>query len=345
VIKDTDVVVSTQGRSFWILDDVAPLRQLVAAAGPAGVRLFAPSPASRFGGPSRARPGVGANPPYGALVYYSLAAAPNDGEEVRLEFLDESGTVLRTFSSKEEEKKLGALSGDDEWGRPAPARLPANAGLNRFAWDLRLDDAERFEGMILWGGELAGPRVPPGRYRTRLTAAGTTVEQALEVHGDPRLATTADDYRRQYELLLAIRDTLSRVHEAITRLRQVRDDVRAAAERAEGAPAHDEIAAAAKALEGKLTAVEEALYQTKNRAPQDPLNYPIRLNNKLAALAGTAASADAAPTAQTVTVFEELRGKTDAQLAALDAALADDVAAFNRLAREREVPAVVVRKP
>jgi photosystem II stability/assembly factor-like uncharacterized protein len=345
VIKDADVVISTQGRSFWILDDIAPLRQLAAAPAPAGVRLFAPSPASRFGGPSRPRPGVGANPPQGALVYYALPAAPKDGEEVRLEFLDESGAVLRSFSSKDEEKKPGAPSGDEESGGPAPAKLLAKAGLNRFAWDLRLPDAERFDGIILWGGELAGPRVPPGRYRARLTAAGTTVEQPFEVRGDPRLATTADDYRQQYELLLAIRDTLSRTHEGITRLRQVRDDVRAADERAKGTPAEQEIAEAAKVLEAKLTGIEEALYQTKNRAPQDPLNYPIRLNNKLAALAGTVASAEAAPTTQARAVCAELTGKINAQLAALGVVLADDIRAFNQLVREREVPAVVVREP
>jgi kynureninase len=120
----------------------------------------------------------------------------------------------------------------------------------------------------------------------------------------------------------------------------VRDQLKSVSERSTAAGKDTTIAAAAKTLTAKLTAVEEALYQTKNRASQDPLNYPIRLNNKLAALAGTVASADAAPTAQSYAVYEELAAKVDAELSTLDTVLAEDVPAFNRLVREQDVPAI-----
>ena len=135
---------------------------------------------------------------------------------------------------------------------------------------------------------------------------------------DPRLATSDADFAKQHELLLKIRDKLTATHDAITRLRGVRDQVKTASERAKGTEAEKAIQEAADALTKKLTAVEEALYQTKNRSSQDPLNYPIRLNNKLAALGGTVASADAAPTAQSYAVYDELVAKIDAELGTLD---------------------------
>ncbi len=162
---------------------------------------------------------------------------------------------------------------------------------------------------------------------------------------DPRLATSDADYAKQQELPLKIRDKLTASHDGITRLRGVRDQVKTVSERAKGTDAEKAIQEAADALTKQLTAVEEALYQTKNRASQDPLNYPIRLNNELAALGGTVASADAAPTAQSYAVYAELAAKIDAELATLDRVMTEDVPAFNRLVREKDVPAVRLAKP
>ena len=345
VVKDQDVVVATQGRSFWILDDIAVLRQAKPELADAAVHFFTPSPAYRFGGPE-GRGTTGKNPPYGARFRYLLKDAPKDGEEIKLEILDAKGALVRAFSSKEEKKDEDADPEREAFlGPPAPKTLPAQAGLNSFSWDLRYAEASKFKGLILWSGPTEGPRVIPGRYQVRLTAAGQTESQAFEVRKDPRLATSNADFAKQQELLLKIRDKLSATHDAIARLRGVRDQVKTASERAKGSEAEQAIQQAADALAKKLTAVEEALYQTKNRASQDPLNYPIRLNNKLAALGGTVASADAAPTAQAYAVYDELIAKIDAELKALDGLLADDVAAFNRLVREKEIPAVSQVKP
>jgi photosystem II stability/assembly factor-like uncharacterized protein len=340
VVKGNDVVAATQGRSFWILDDVSPLRQ--GAAG-AATRLFAPAPAVRFFAGGRPESGLGQNPPSGAAVYYSLARAPKEDEEVTLEFLDAQGTVLRRLSSRP--KPDPAAAADDEEGGPprAPQKLPAKAGLNRAVWDLRGEEASRFQGLILWSGELRGPIVPPGRYGVRLTAAGETLTQTLEVRKDPRLATSDADFAKQYDLRRRIRDKLTETHDAIVRIRDARDQVRSAAERAKAASGGGAVAAAAEALDQKLTAVEEALYQTKNQSSQDPLNFPIRLNNKLAALARVVDSADAAPTDQSYVVHDDLAGRIDAELARLRQALSTDLESFNRLVREQDVPAVVIK--
>ncbi len=338
-------MVATQGRSFWILDDIAALRQAKPELASAAVHLFPPSPAFRFGG-GEGRGAVGKNPPYGARLRYLLKDAPKEGEEIKLEILDAKGAVVRSYSSKEEKKEDGAGGGDEDGFGPPPAKpLPAKAGLNTFSWDLRSKEATRFKGLILWAGQTAGPRVPPGRYEARLTAAGQTVSQPFEVRKDPRLSTSDADFAKQQELLLKIRDKLTASHDAIERLRGVREQAKTAAERAKGAEPEKAIRDAADALSKKLTAVEEALYQTKNRSSQDPLNYPIRLNNKLAALGGTVASADAAPTAQSYAVYDELAAKIDAELQTLERVLAEDIPAFNRLVHEQDVPAIRVAKP
>jgi len=345
VVKNDDVVLATQGRSFWVLDDIAPLRQLTSEVGGAAAHLFEPSVAYRFGG-AEGRGAVGKNPPYGARFYYLLEEAPKDGEEVKLEILDEKGALVRAFTSKQEKKsEAKEAEEEDDSGQDTPKPVPAKAGLNTFAWDLRTPPASKFEGMILWGGALDGPRSVPGRYQVRLSAGGTTLTHPFEVRRDPRLATTDEDFAKQFALLSQTRDVLNATHDAIARLRVVRDQAKTAAERAKGTEAEKPIAEAADALAKKLTGVEEALYQTKNRSSQDPLNFPIRLNNKLAALASTVASADAAPTAQSYEVYRDLSARIDAELQKLDRLMAEDVPAFNRLVREGEIPAVRLPTP
>jgi photosystem II stability/assembly factor-like uncharacterized protein len=344
VVKDNDVVVSTQGRSFWILDDVSPLRQMGRDVATEDAHLFKPAPSYRFfGGGTRPSPLVGQNPPSGAVVYFTLKAEPKASDEVTLEVLDPSGKVLRKLSSKEDKDKADGPGGGEEEGfgpPPAARTIPAKAGLNRFAWDLRADDASRFKGMILWGGVTRGPVVPPGLYQVRLTAGGRTLTQPLEVRKDPRVATTDADYRKQYDLLVKIRDKVTETHDAIARIRETREQAKGVAERAKG---NKTIADAAEALDKKLTAVEEELYQTKNQSSQDPLNFPIRLNNKLAALAGVVGGGDAPPTDQSYVVYEDLTAKIDAQLARLRQVVDTDVPTFNALVREQDVPAVAIK--
>ncbi len=341
VVQDDDVVVSTQGRAFWILDDVSPLREIAGRGTNPETRLYQPSPAYLFGGPAGA-PGVtGMNPQRYATVYYRLENAPAEGEEVTLEFLDASGKSIRKLSSKKEKP----AEAEDASGAPAPPVIPSKAGLNRFAWDLRYPEASRFKGLVLWTrGGLAGPQVVPGRYQVRLTAGGKSQIQPLELRKDPRLATTPEEYQRRFDLRLEIRDKLTECHDAITRIRDVRDQAKAVAERAKAATGDTTLATASKALATKLTAIEEALYQTKNRSAQDPLNYPIRLNDKLSGLASVVESADAPPTDQSLAVYQDLAGRIDAELKKLKTALDVDLAEFNRQVRELNVPAVVVKE-
>lgn len=343
--RDKDLVIATQGRSFWVLDDLTVLHQMSDAVAKSDVHLFKPEDAYRMPGggfriPSNAT--IGENPPAGVVVNYFLKEKPKG--EVTLEFMDSAGKLIRKVSSKAPEGADGQRQGR-RGGGGGPNRVTANAGLNTFAWDLRFPDAVTFPGMILWAGNTSGPRAVPGTYQVKLTVDGKSKTENLTIQKDPRIDTTPEAFARQLDLLLKIRDKFSETSEAIIQIRDVRKQVNDTAARAKDLPKGKQVADAAKALSAKLTAIEEELYQTKNQSNQDPLNFPIRLNNKLAALAGVVGGADAAPTEQSVAVYDDLTGRINAQLDKLKQAMNSDLPAFNKLVREADVPAVIVKPP
>jgi photosystem II stability/assembly factor-like uncharacterized protein/uncharacterized protein (DUF2164 family) len=342
--RERDLVAATQGRSFWVIDDLTVLHQLADAAR-ADAYLFKPEEAYRMpggGGFGGGGGSTGQNPPSGAVVYYYLKSKPQN--EVKIELLDSAGKLIREFRSRPadtQSEQPAAGGGPFGGGQP---RITADAGLNRFVCDMRHKDAETFPGMILWAGMTRGPIAVPGAYQVRLTVDGRTQTQSFEWKKDPRIETTQADFQKQFDLLIKIRDKLTETHEAIIRIRDARRQVDDISARVKDQPEGKAIGDAAKALRGKMTAVEEELYQTKNQSSQDPLNYPIRLNNKLAALAGIVASADAAPTDQSYAVYEELTRKINAQLGKLEEIWKSDLPAFNKLVRDQNVPPVIVRK-
>jgi hypothetical protein len=336
VVKDNDLVVATHGRSFWILDDLTPLHQLGDSVARASRFLFTPRDPYRMGGGGGfggGRPSnVGANPPGGAVVFFYLKDKPDSAAELRLDFLDARDSLIRRFTTRPKEP------GDS---------LKVRAGMNRFVWNLRYPEASRFPGMIFWAGGIQGPAAVPGTYKVRLTAGDWSQTRGFALKQDPRVATTPEDYQRQFDLLIRIRDRVSAANDAVKRIRDVKEQLDGAATRARGLPGDvgrgGRIAQLADSLKGRLSAVEAEIYQVKNRSSQDPLNYPIRLNNKIAALAGVVASADAAPTDQSLQVFEQLAAALQLQLDRLKAILDADVPAFNKLVKDSDVPAVILR--
>jgi photosystem II stability/assembly factor-like uncharacterized protein len=338
--REKDLVVATQGRSFYVLDDLPVLYQLADMA-KADAFLFKPEESYRmagFGGGLPPNATVGENPANGTVIYYYLK---DKAKEVTLEFLDSAGKTIKKFTS-------GGAAGGDVFtffggGGGGGSRASVEPGLNRFVWDQRYADAARFPGLIMWAGSTTGPRAVPGIYQVKLTVDGKTQTQNFEVKKDPRVEATQEDLVKQFDLLIKIRDKVTETHEAILQIRDARKQIDDVVLRSKDAKGSKEIADAAKALNAKMKEIEETLYQTKNQSGQDPLNYPIRLNNKLAALTGVAASADAVPTAQTYAVYEELAGKINAQLQKLEAIMKTDLPAFNKLVRDQEIPAVLLK--
>jgi photosystem II stability/assembly factor-like uncharacterized protein len=342
--RDQEMVVATQGRSFWIFDDMQLLHQL--SANPSGLVLYKPKVSYRvttrggFGG-MRGGGNLGTNPASGAVVYYNLPAKAKDAS---LEFLDPQGKLIRKFTNHEEPKEeKPAESAEEEEDFSArlagPTVIPADAGMNRFVWNLRYADAKKIPGMVLWDASLRGPLIVPGTYTVKLTYDGKTESQTFDVLKDPRLNTTQEQYLAQLELELQIRDKLTKTHEAILNIRSIRRQIDDLAARID----NKDVAAKAKALNAELTSVEEALYQTKNKANEDPLNFPIRLNNKMASLLEAIQSADAPPTAQEQQVFEDITTGINAQLKKLDAILTEQVTAFNKFVKAQDIPAVSIK--
>jgi photosystem II stability/assembly factor-like uncharacterized protein len=378
--RDRDLVVATQGRAFWILDDLTVLHQLTDSmrAGAGETTLLKPEDTYRMTGaggfalPATAT--VGANPASGVVVYYYLKSKPST--DVTLEFIDPAGKSVRKFTAKAAPRPVttpaGATAGQpgastapgsaqvqqppeqpqapsgeeasEFTGRGGGApRVSTDAGLNRFVWDMRYTDAARFPGMILWAGDVRGPRAVPGTYQVKLTADGQTYTQSFEIRKDPRLQTTQDDFNKQFALLSRIRDKLTETHNAVAQIRDVRRQLDDLLKRIGDQPNAKPVITAGGQLNSKLQAVEEELYQTKNQSSQDPLNFPIRLNNKLAALGSIVASADAQPTESSYALYEELATKIDAQLRQLNQVMSEDLKSFNNLVRTSDIPAVIVK--
>jgi photosystem II stability/assembly factor-like uncharacterized protein len=331
VVHGTDLVLATHGRSFWILDDLTPLHQLGAEVAQADRHLFDPRDPVRFrsfgGFGGGGVPGVGSNPASGTWVFFYVKEKPEGA--VTLEFLESDGDVIKTFSTEAKER------GD---------RLEVEAGMNRFVWNGRYPDAKRFEGMIMWAGSVAGPVAVPGTYQVRLTAGDWSQTREFELLPDPRLGVGQDDLEAQFALLMRIRDRVTDANEAVIRIRDVKQQLEGVMGRVEGHADADTINAQCKNLIARLGEIEAEIYQTKNRSRQDPLNFPIRLNNKIAGLTGAVASADAKPTDQSRAVFEELSALLQVQLDHLTDIVKSEIPAFNAFMAERDVPAVILRE-
>jgi hypothetical protein len=346
-IKDQDLIAATQGRGFWILDDLSVLHQSTPATAAKSVHLFTPRPAYRLtaGGRNDEPLNAGTNPPVGVVFNYTLAEQPAEETEMLLEVFESRGEeALWTWTRKPE--MVGEEDEPDPNDPPEVRLLTSDKGLNRFVWDLRYPGMERFDDLIMWADMKKGPRAVPGAYRARLTVGDVSHDVAFEVLPDPRSTSTAEDYRAQFDFVMQSRDLLSRTHGEIRRIRALRAQLEGLQARfeAEGEGDADtaELLAEVTALLETITPIEEALYQTQNESRQDPLNYPIRLNNKLTSLMGTVAVGDTRPTASALAVKTELASAIEAELQQLDSVWNENVPALNSRIQSMGIDLVTV---
>jgi len=278
VLKADDLVIATHGRSFWVLDRIALLRQLDPSVTTGPLHLFKPDPAVRSFRPA-------------AFDYY----LQKEAQKVTIEILDASGKVVRSYTGSDEEEKKAkkAADEDSDFGPPKPPPPARKAGTNRFTWDLRYTGATVFEGEIMWGARAEqGPLAVPGRYQVRVTADGASQTQPLDLKLDPRHHVTLEDLQKQFDLAIKIRDEVSLCDEMVIAIRKAKADPAASAN-----------------LRDNLSTLEEEIYQVRNRANEDPLNFPIKINNQIAALARTVETGDDPPTAQDYEVYKLLTGR------------------------------------
>jgi photosystem II stability/assembly factor-like uncharacterized protein len=341
VVHDNDLVVATHGRSFWILDDVTPLRQLTPQMAQARAILYKPEPAVRLHYPEfveRRRP-VGENPPPGAVINYYFASKPK--EEVTLEITDANGKLVRRLSSVE---KIVSEQ-PPEWPdlEPPKTTIPADAGMNRFAWDLRYESPVKIPNAFYSGLGPRGPLVLPGTYQVKLTAGSFTQTVPLEVRMDPRLKNvTLADLQQEFDLAMKIRDRNQELHTAVNQIRQLRGELHTLKKWAGDSAQAKPVIAAADALDKKMTPIEEQLMQVRMKSSEGSLRYPIQLNEQFDSLSHTVEYADAAPTRSQLAVYDMLNGKLQAQLKALRELLNTDLPALNELMRKNGVPALSV---
>ncbi len=329
-IKEDNLIAATQGRGFWIIDDLTLLHQLTPQIAEEKFHLYKPMPTYRTLGSNGANLKFeGQNHPGGVMVHFYLPTAPDSTSKISLEILEKDGKLIRKYDTKAKE--------------PAN-KLDAKTGLNRFVWNMVYPEASRFEGMILWGGGTQGPKATPGTYKARLTVNGQPQETEFVILQDPRSQTPLADLQAQHAFLLSVRDKLTETHDAISKIREARTQINSVTSRFQGREDMKDVLDAAKAMNKKMTEVEETLYQTKNRSGQDPLNFPIRLNNKLSNLASQASVGDFRPTDQMYAFQKEVTAQIDEQLKKLNQVFATDLPALNQLIRSKNVDAIMLKE-
>ena len=330
-IKNDNLIAATQGRSLWVIDDLTPLHQLSDKVTESNFYLFDPMPSYRMdGGAGRPSKTAGQNHPGGVMVSYYMKEL-TDSTQVRLEFMDNKGKLIRAFDTKpDKEKKEVELKGIEEGG-------------NRFVWDMRYQPASDFEGMILWWASMQGPKALPGDYSVKLTVDGESMQSDFKILKDPRSTATDIDMQAKYAFLMKVSSKVSESHEAITDMRSAKAQINQVIDRLKDNEDYKDVLDKAKAINTSISEVEKALYQTKNKSRQDPLNYPIQLTNKLAHLNSLEGMSDFAPTAQSEAFRKEVTAKIDTELAKWRAIQQTDIPELNKLVKSKSVDAVILK--
>jgi len=338
-VHGDDLVAATHGRSFWVLDNITPLRQIDVKPVSAEMLLYKPQTALRLHLPDaiERRGPVGDNPPPGAMIDYYFKTAPKD--EVKLEILDAGGKVVRSLSSKEKKE----AEQPPEWPDQVKeiTTIPAAAGMNRYVWNLRWEPPVKIPGAFYSGVGPQGPVALPGQYTIRLTSGGQSQSQPLEVVVDPRVKNmSADDLQKQFELAMQVREANTELHRAVNQIRQYRAEIRLLRQKFENDAGLKPVLDQAEGLDKKMAPVEEKLIQVNMKGSEANLAFPNKLNEQFDSFSSSVQSGDNAPSRQQYQVFKMLREQLDQQLAAWKQIADSDVPAFNQLVKSSNIPAL-----
>jgi photosystem II stability/assembly factor-like uncharacterized protein len=334
IAEDHDLVVATHGRGFYVLDNIAPLRDARAMTTSTDAYLF--------------KPADGVRGTAGVTLTYLLR---KPAQSLRIDILDSAGQVVNSIvgapppaqrgrsqtpapgapqrsgqgrgASEQPEESEQSAGGR---GRGGPPTTSMAAGLNRTTWDLTYAGPATFPGMVLWGATTSGPAAPPGSYQAKLTVDGQTFTQPLTVRRHPLRSATDADLKEQFDLSIQIRDKTSEANNAVILIRSIKEQVKERLNKS----TDPRLADAAGKLTSDLSSVEEAIYQVRNQSSQDPLNFPIKINNRLASLLRVVNAGDGKPIANAYPIFKDLSAELKAQTDKLQQALAADLPEFNK---------------
>lgn len=322
-IKNDNLIAATQGRSFWLIDDLTVLHQLNNEVAQKSHHLFAPMQTYRVGGGNgRTSKTSGTNHPGGVLVHYYVKDTSST-DTISVSFKTQGGDLIRKFSTHPNK--------DENEGK-----LKVEPGLNMMNWDMRYPGSKTFKGMILWWATTQGPKVVPGTYAVQMDVNGESQETSFELMKDPRSSATQADLETQFDFLMSVRDKLTETNQAIIDIRKARGQIKGVMSRTED----ENIKTLGKEMLSEMKTIEEALYQTKNESGQDPLNFPIRLNNKLGHLGSLEGIGDYKPTDQAIAFKNEVTAEIDKYLNQLKMIMTDKVKAFNEAVYGAKIDAI-----
>jgi hypothetical protein len=331
-IKNNDLVVGTQGRSIYVIDDLTPVQQKNADILSKNLHVFEINPAFRMvrsggGGRGGAAPlrNVGTNPPNGVVINYYLGNM-TDSTKLSIDILDKDKKSIKTFATNTTQNKI-----------------EIEKGMNQFNWDMTYPQAERVDGLILWNGFIGGPMAAPGNYYAKFKLGKDSTEVPFTLLPDPNYKTTAAEYNEQFVFLSTIRDKFSDVMKALRNIRDIRQQMNDLNTRL-GKDMPKEVKQQIDTINKQMTAVEEALHQTKAKSGQDVLNFPIRLDDKLSGVYEAASAGYASPSKQVKEAYAELAEQTDVQLNKLKKIMNEDVGKLNQLIHEKILPVIGVKK-
>jgi photosystem II stability/assembly factor-like uncharacterized protein len=326
-LKNNDLVVATQGRSFWVLDNLSALQQMNAELVKKNVFAFAPGEVYRCEGyQNKNSSNAGKNPDNGLVLDYYLKDV-SDTSLVKIVLYDKNKTHIRSFSTKADK---------DE-------KLEVKKGMNRFVWNLYYPPAEKIEDQILWSGPIGGPKAAPGNYTAVVKTRSDSTAINFTVVADPNYKISQSDYEEQFSFLIKTRDKFSEIQKSLKQIREVRQQLSALSGRLPKDSTVKSLTVSIDSIQKRITRIEEALYQTKAKSGQDILNYPIRLNDKLSALYDAANSGYMAPSKQVKEVYEVLSGKIDEQLSKLKVIKETELKNLNAGLKQFDIPVVYVK--
>ena len=327
-IKNNDLILSTQGRAFWCIDDLTPVQQYDAAILDKNLFILPVNESFRRDGSVNANAkNAGTNAANGAVINFYVKDI-TDSSKGSIVLMDKNKKEIKRFATDAKEKN---------------DKVEFNAGMNRFVWNMNYPEAEKIEGMILWNGAVGSPKATPGQYFVKVKVGKDSMEQPFTILANPTYKITQQGYEDQFNTLVSIRDKFTEIQKAIKGIRDVRTQINDFAER-QGENLPKEIKQKGDTINKQLTAIEEALYQTKSKSGQDVLNYPIRLNDKISGLFDYAGSGYNPPTEQVKQAFNELAALTDKQLNKLKSLMEIDVTELNKMIREKAIPIIGAKK-
>lgn len=323
-IKNDNLIAATQGRSFWIIDDLTPIHQLTTNVMKKNVILFKPQDSYRMGGGRGATSKTAGTNHYGGVAINYYIKNKEKKDVVSLQIYDSNNQLIKTYSTKPDKEKK-------------EAKLTVKDGNNIFHWDMMYPGAERVQGMILWWASLSGPMALPGNYKVTLKVGDTSTSQNFTILKNPVSETTLADAKAQFDFINSINKKVTEIHKALKNVKKVRAQIKALKKSIKDKKKHKELLDYADTLLKDMTKVEETLYQTKSRSNQDPLNFPIRLNNKLAHLNSLTRIGSYAPTQQAIDFKNEINKEIDKELAKLYSMFTNQVKTLNQKVKDSQI--------